>query len=1004
MALIQEASTAKMPQTGDLFQYRPDGLNDVQLSAIANLRHGNKGDDTVEGLLGEADDDVLAEFSTHKQHQPIKSMGKWGKEMCLYMLEEDRCRLTKGKGCKLALKQCLAPSGWFYNRFTKRIEAPEVTNSKGETVQKCISRIEVKGDDKPSVQAADCDDEDTQLWEYQCQAFTYLQDAGKKTEAIRVLTANKKSKEIEVDKYFAEPSQLWYLHEVVRHSRCRTKRYKVMKFRGSLSTTVVMKSFVGMPTTAVTVQFWMKGESGTPFSYASDGVPTPPYRTQLAVNIPKKDAPMTIDLFDVEFKTGIYPPPHKWFNVAVSWDKTFGQLKMYHDGALVWSKNTQSVKSATGKPSFSKSEFIASGCLMLGQKAKRPCKQRIASTSFKGEIADLLVHHGVKTKVEIETAMFKPVDPVYLATIQEEEPTNKPKKKELRVAYLTRQYGSQELDAEYPPVCQLKAETRLSMTQQAGSGPNWAALCEQKEGGTYKAKNPLNGATLNHQDCFMNWYGTGDVHYHSFGGCHYDDQSIGETVALTMKPEYYRMHPLMIQYITAPYQSGAPWAQRTWKTVNGRRVALPSMLSFVDGCAIKFKEERFAVGFGGWNYNVAGRQRSKYPRTGEFVDITGKLHSGVCVHRRSHFHATCQGRGSCHKSKYFTGTCHGNHAYMAMADGLKLNCWKGSIRLGVPRKLEDKVMGMAGSQGRSNFYRNGGRSRARNGAGTKTEWTVGTNRGRVKELNEKWNTKTLASRKASVVRSPDQASAYDMMPLVVGKQIPGLQHPRDRPHGHWNGGGKPGGKYGSCRPKYQYGDSVSPFNGNRQWKGIAKMMASWNVDDDDIPSIFGKVRQVAVLANKWDELKPGAGINKNKPNGAKELAQKGCQSLKPFKKAFGDCVFDFMALGPKGAKANIKARQNKRSAKSKKPNLKVVRDATGANNHGRWIGHPSWGCVDEFSVHVTTMAKAHMAKKFGEKKKNAMCKCQHKYLGVCAFDHFICIADVELGKPKKRLL
>merc|ERR1711998_468863 len=87
-----------------------------------------------------------------------------------------------------------------------------------------------------------------------------------------------------------------------------------------------------------------------------------------------------------------------------------------------------------------------------------------------------------------------------------------------------------------------------------------------------------------------------------------------------------------------------------------------------------------------------------------------------------------------------------------------------------------------------------------------------------------------------------------------------------------------------------------------------------------------------------------------------------------------------------------------------KPTLKAVRDATGSANHAVWVGHPSWGCVDEFSVHVTAMAKEHMARKFRNSKKAAMCKCQHKYLGVCAFDHFICIADVELNnKPRKQI-
>jgi len=917
--------------------------------------------------------------------------------MCLKMIEDDNCKLTKGKSCKLSVAQCLAPTGWYYNRFTKRIEAQEVTTGKGEVVQKCLSRQKVKSGTMPIILAADCDDEAHQVWEYQCQAFTYLQDAGKKTETIRVLQANKKDKSISVDKYYADPEQLWYLHEVVRHSRCRTKRYKVMKFRGTLSTTVVLKNFVAMPESAVTVQFWMKGEAGTPFSYASDGIPAPPYRTQLAINIPKKDGPMTIDLFDVEFKTGVHVPQHKWVNVAVSWDTTFGQLKMYHDGKLVWTKNTQAEKSATGKPSFAKSKFVASGCLMLGQKAKRPCKQRIAASSFKGEITDLLVHRGVLNRAAIEEAMFKPVDPVYLATITEEFPTNKPNLKNTKLAWLTRMYGSQEMNSEYPPVCQLRAESKISMTNQEGGGPNFAKLCEQKEGARYTADNPLRpGHKLTKKDCYMTFFGQGDVHYHTFGGCYWDDQSVGAYVAVTMKPDYYKLHPLMIQYMNSPYQSEAPWAQKMYKTINGRKVRLPGMLSFVDGCAIKFKGERFAIGFGGYHYNFGG-ERSKFTPYADFTNVKGETKEVCPPGRSTSFHATCQNIANCVKSKYFSGNCRGrSSATINMQDGLQMRCWHGGLKFRVPRKLENKIMGMGGSQAKSAFYKNGGHSRSRNNVQTTSEWTVGLNAGNVHALNEKWNSKTL---KQFLVKgrindrgSANQVSKYDMEPMVVGKQIAGLRHPQDGQYG------------GSCRPKYQYPYTGSPYNGNRPFKGVAKMMSSWYVDDDHIPSIFGGVDK-KVAKNKWWELTPAFGISKNKPKGAKELAQKACQSLKAFKKSFADCVFDFIALGPKAVKRNLKSRATLRAGRSKKPTLKSVRDATGGNNHGVWVGHPSWGCVDEFSVHVTALAKAHMAAKFRNKKKASMCKCQHKYLGVCAYDHFICIADVELdNKPKKQLI
>merc|ERR1712159_584709 len=128
--------------------------------------------------------------------------------------------------------------------------------------------------------------------------------------------------------------------------------------------------------------------------------------------------------------------------------------------------------------------------------------------------------------------MFKPVDPKYLATITEMAPSNPPNRGFLRVAYLTRQYGSQELNSEYPPACSLHEEQRLSITEQAGGGHNYAALCEKKTGGRWTEKDPKTGRTLDANSCFMRFNGQGDVHYRTFGSCYYDDQSAGMFVAV----------------------------------------------------------------------------------------------------------------------------------------------------------------------------------------------------------------------------------------------------------------------------------------------------------------------------------------------------------------------------------------------------------------------------------------------------------------------------------------
>jgi len=663
--------------------------------------------------------------------------------------------------------------------------------------------------------------------------------------------------------------------------------------------------------------------------------------------------------------------------VAVSWEKVFGKLVLHIDGKEVWSTATHDAKPANGKVAFSKAEFIGSGCLMLGQKAKRPCAERMAWTSYLGELTDFQLLSGALTTSQIKEQMIKPVDPGYLATMTETNVINKPDPNFMRAAFLSRQYGSQEMNVRYPPVCALKKEERLTIMGALPGQPNWAQLCEQ----VGVAQHPTAGRKVNSGDCFMSWSGQGDVHYRNFGGCHYDDQLIGPFVAVQMKPQFHKLHPLTIQWMNRPVQNGGfggndggcSWCQPVQtKTIKGQQYKLPAMLSYVDGCAIKFDNERISAAFGHGHYNIQNTRTGAttniggYTRFGEFEKDGVIKKIGPSVGHTTNFRQSCNGVSNCYESKHFSGSVSTGRLSISMpADGTSIYCQHVSAGITVPRKIEGKIMGMAGCRHKQTFYGPNGNSRS--SVRNVDDWTVGTNKAIVDHINKK-NAGGCFSR----------CSGYgwnnnDKIPLVVGEQVPALNKASQ-----------------TCATGYVYGQRSSPFNGNAPWKGLAKMITSWTVDDLEIPSVFGKDK----FPEMWKYITPSDGESATGDGAARKLAEKGCESLKPLPNKYSGCIFDFMLLGGRASEDNLKMAGEVQQVDSTKPTLRSVRDSSGGNNHGEWVGHPSWGCVDEFSLHITDVAKKHMSSSMVTNKKNEMCQCKHTYLGGCAYDHFICLLDL----------
>lgn len=329
-----------------------------------------------------------------------------------------------------------------------------------------------------------------------------------------------------------------------------------------------------------------------------------------------------------------------------------------------------------------------------------------------------------------------------------------------------------------------------------------------------------------------------------------------------------------------------------------------------------------------------------------------------------------------------------------MTDGLNMQCYPVGMWLEAPRKLEGKIYGLAGSQHWQNFFNHGGRgnphSRKSGNPPATLEWAAGINKKNLAFMNQELGPEKLSSKKVSGNKgSADQVSEYDLKPSVAGEPMPGMVHPQD------------GISQGNCRQNYQYGYRQSAYNGNRPWKGIAKMFVSWRVDDDEIPTVFGQVSAKRKASNtRWHELTPAFGVSQNAPNGAKALAKKACASLLNFAQKYKDCIFDFMASGKDGTKKNVAGAREESAGDPKKAKSYSVRDASGNGGMGRWVSRPSWGCVDEFAAQLTKAAKQHFAAKHRATQTNAMCKCKHEYLGVCSYDHFICIAEIDLDSDQ----
>merc|ERR1740117_1601467 len=449
---------------------------------------------------------------------------------------EQNCVQFDGK--KLSLPSCNGAKNQklIYNRL-----AGGVLTSKDGT--QCLTRP--KG--KSTVSMDPCrKNEKTQLWKRQCGAWAN----GDKHEG-RVLELHGTG--VRAAPWTGAKKQLWHYKEVVKHSKCSNKRFKVLQFDGTKGSSIHLRNFIGMPNRKVTISMWMKGTKGTPFSYASKNNVNSIVLTNLD----------NMEFYIRGFKvvTGVKIPKEKWVHFAATWESKRGRLAIYINTKRVFKKD-----------GFAKGERITGGgCLMLGQKQRLACGK--TEDAFKGQLTDVQVWAEDLRSSDIRTIWKYPVAEEVVDKVG--KLTSPEPSKKLRLAYLSRQYGEQELKKKFPPVCDLDK---------------------------YKVKK-VTGPSGN-----MRYTGSGDVHYRNFAGCCYDDQSVGEWVVVKVDKENWAAAPLMIQYRTSPNKINGAWC--TW--------CQKGAVSYIDGCAVKFHDDQASAGFGGYNIDP-------YPA---YAALNGKKLSG----------------------------------------------------------------------------------------------------------------------------------------------------------------------------------------------------------------------------------------------------------------------------------------------------------------------------------------------------------------------------------------
>jgi hypothetical protein len=480
----------------------------------------------------------------------------------------------------------------------------------------CITR------DGAKISAALCSSEEAifkaQSWKYMCGAWA---NGDKSNGRVLELYGIK----VRGAEWTGSPDQLWEYKEEVRHSKCQNQQFKTMSFDGSAHSAAKMPTVISMPEEEFTIALWVKGDSGSPFSYATKNCPS-------AVQI-SNVASLGVHIADEVANSKLSIAKNGWVHLAVAWQSASGNMTLFTNGYPVFSSTI-----AKGK------KITSGGCLMIGQEQKEECKKVRDGASFIGDISDVMIWDTAYEASTIQDLMISPIHKSTMAAVG--RLTGPQPGQNLRLAYLSRQYAAEEYTT-FPPSCPLD-------------------LYKKKE--TKPLEDFPKGT--------MMFSGSGDVHYSNFAGCKFDDQSVGEWVAVRVKEEYWSAAPLMIQYRTSPHKTKCAWCQ------NGA-------VAYIDGCAVKYHEDQASIGFGGYD------EDSMYEPYAAMNGSPGAQEWQRSPNKRMRVYF---GKGGSYKRKFEA----------QISDGSFIKCSPRSIYITMPKKYTGKIHGIVGTgEGKGKDFESG---------------------------------------------------------------------------------------------------------------------------------------------------------------------------------------------------------------------------------------------------------------------------------------------------------
>jgi hypothetical protein len=384
---------------------------------------------------------------------------------------------------------------WFYDRLGTGSLASTARVHNSEPQRVCLTREE----DTLSYQPCKTDPMEAllQRWELSCGAIVSRQGVASDENVMVLTMAGSVAHTIEWQNL---PEQIWDFADITEHDTCANRKFKVMKFAGSIESGTKLHPFTVMPSGDITVSAWINAKSGTPLSYGQPGE-----ANSFTVSDVKS---INLYIHGTKVETGVSVAGVGWVHLTVTWRERDGDVTVYLNGQPRFTKTGVHAQKA----------FLSGGCFLIGQEGSADCSPS-PGRSFDGEIADVQVWSSVMEAKEIQEHMIHPVQADVLSQIGSVDRPGADKS--LKLGLLSRQYSEEELGVVSPPVCALDV--------------------------LRKASEPITGP-----DGFMTFIGTGGGHYKNFAGCRFNDQGAGEWTAVEVKEEWQETAPLTIQYRTSP--------------------------------------------------------------------------------------------------------------------------------------------------------------------------------------------------------------------------------------------------------------------------------------------------------------------------------------------------------------------------------------------------------------------------------------------------------------------